>query len=153
MQQHGGKYFARRPPLPLTLGVGSKVQNSFFQNMVMLHIKLNRITDGARRWQLFCQQTPPLALTLGVGSKVKIHLFQKMVMLHIKLKTQSRMQQHGSKYFAHRPPCPTLEWGQKVKIQLFQKMVMLHIKLKGMEHRAPCKHIFSPYTRLKGIKI
>ena len=29
--------------------------------------------------------------------------------------------------------------------QLFQNIVMLHIKLKGMEHRAPCKHIFSPY--------
>ena len=25
---------------------------------------------------------------------------------------------------------------------------MLHIKLKGMEHRAPCKNIFSPYTTL-----
>ena len=25
-------------------------------------------------------------------------------------------------------------------------MVMLHIKLKGMGHRAPRKHIFSPYT-------
>ena len=23
---------------------------------------------------------------------------------------------------------------------------MLHIKLRGMEHRAPCKHIFCPYT-------
>ena len=23
---------------------------------------------------------------------------------------------------------------------------MLHIKLKGMEHRAPCKHKFCPYT-------
>ena len=23
---------------------------------------------------------------------------------------------------------------------------MLHYKLKGMEHRAPCKHIFYPYT-------
>ena len=22
---------------------------------------------------------------------------------------------------------------------------MLHNKLKGMEHRAPCKHVFSPY--------
>ena len=31
MQQHGSKYFARRPPPPeLTLGVGSKDQNSTF---------------------------------------------------------------------------------------------------------------------------
>ena len=27
------------------------------------------------------------------------------------------------------------------------KVVMLHIiKLMGLEHRAPCKHIFCPYT-------
>ena len=32
--------------------------------------------------------------------------------------------------------------GQNVKIKLF----MLHNNLKGMEHRAPCKHKFSPYT-------
>ena len=29
----------------------------------------------------------------------------------------------------------------------FLKVVMLHIKFKGMEHRAPCKHTFCPYTR------
>ena len=32
---------------------------------------------------------------------------------------------------------------QKVKIQLFQNM---NIKLNRMEHRASCKHIFSPCT-------
>ena len=26
-------------------------------------------------------------------------------------------------------------------------MIMLHNNLQGMEHRAPCKHIISPYTR------
>ena len=36
--------------------------------------------------------------------------------------------------------------GGGVKIQLFQNQVMLHNKLKEMEHRASCKHIFSPYT-------
>ena len=56
------------------------------------------------------------------------------------------MQQLGSKYLARRPPPPPDPRGQKVNIQLFQNMVMLHIKLKGMEHRALCKHIFSPYT-------
>ena len=43
MQQHGSKYFARRSlpnyPTP-TLGIESLGQSSFFQNMVMLHIKL-----------------------------------------------------------------------------------------------------------------
>ena len=26
------------------------------------------------------------------------------------------------------------------------KVVMLHIKLKGIEHKAPCKHLFCPCT-------
>ena len=47
---------------------------------------------------------------------------------------KSRMLQHGSKYFARKPPSPC-GLGQKVKIQLnFQNMVTLHIKLKGMAH-------------------
>ena len=41
-----------------------------------------------------------------------------------------------------------LKWGVKRSKQIFfsLKVVMLHIKLKGMEHRAPCKHIFCAYT-------
>ena len=38
MQQHGSKYFANKPPLPLTIGVG--LVGKPFHNMVMLHIKL-----------------------------------------------------------------------------------------------------------------
>ena len=43
--------------------------------------------------------------------------------------------QHGSKYYAHRPPIPPPPpdpGGQKVKIQLFQNMVILHIELKAI---------------------
>ena len=47
--------------------------------------------------------------------------------------------QHGSKYYARRPPTPTLG----VKIQLFQNMVILHIKLKA------CLHPPSPYSWVK----
>ena len=56
------------------------------------------------------------------------------------------MQQHGSKYFACRPPPPALprpwEMGSKGQNStfsenlLFQNMVMLYIKLKGMTHTA-----------------
>ena len=60
------------------------------------------------------------------------------------------MQQHGRKYCVCRPnPTPPPNPGDefdKVLIQLCQNMVMLHNKLKGMQHRAQCKHIFSPYT-------
>ena len=43
------------------------------------------------------------------------------------------MQQHGSKYFAHRRIFDT---GVELKGQTiyFLKEVMLHIKLKGIEH-------------------
>ena len=35
--------------------------------------------------------------------------------------------------------------GSKVKI-IFSEGSQIHIKLMGMEHRAPYKHIFCPYT-------
>ena len=41
------------------------------------------------------------------------------------------MQQHGSKYFAHRPP-PTLGMRSVGHNSTFQNMVMLHIKLKSI---------------------
>ena len=77
---------------------------------------------------------------------------------------QSRMQQHGSKYFAreplppqltkgmgtkgqnsifsvhkhvaYQPPPPALGWGQLVKIHFFQNMVMLYIKLLALTNAA-----------------
>ena len=40
-----------------------------------------------------------------LGQKVKIQLFRTLYPC-ISNKRESRMQQHGSKYFAHRPPPP-----------------------------------------------
>ena len=37
--------------------------------------------------------------------------------------------------------------GSNVNFFLILIVVMLYIKLKEMEHRAPCKHIFCPYTQ------
>ena len=45
MQQHGSKYFSLHPTPP-TLRVRSKGQNSTFSEHVMLHIKLNGITNA-----------------------------------------------------------------------------------------------------------
>ena len=54
-----------------------------FWNIVMLHIKINRITNAAPLYQIFCLQTPPHD---PWGGNVKIQLcFQNMVTLHIKL--------------------------------------------------------------------
>ena len=41
--------------------------------------------------------------------------------------------------------------GVKGQNIFFLKVVMLHIKLNGMERRAPCKHIFCPYTHLQPV--
>ena len=42
----------------------------------------------------------------------------------------------------HTHPCV----GSKSQNIFFLKVVMFHVKLKAMEQRAPCKHIFCPYT-------
>ena len=49
----------------------------------------------------------------------------------------STMQAHSMSL--HTPSAPG--WGQNSK-----KVVMLYIKIIGLGHRAPCKHIFCPYT-------
>ena len=46
--------------------------------------------------------------------------------------------------YLHTPSTPGV--GQKVETFFLLKVVMLHMKLKGIEHRAPCKHTFCPYT-------
>ena len=67
--------------------------------------------------------------------------------------TQIHTRMHARTHIPHPPPHRTRsthvlthtldlqDGGQKVKINLL-KVVKLHIKLMGMEHRAPCKHIF-----------
>ena len=63
----------------------------------------------------------------------------------------SRMQKHGSTFFACRPPPSTYDprgRGQKVKVHFFQSMAKLHIKLKGISNMVanslppdpPCSH-------------
>ena len=70
MQQHGSKYFARRPlPNYPTSDPGDwshLVKGQLFQNMVTLYIKLKIITNAA--------------------TEVKVKLFQNMVTVHIKFK-------------------------------------------------------------------
>ena len=96
-----------------------------------LHIKLKGITNAATWKQIFYQQIliPPPP-TIGVGVKRSKFNFLRTWSCCISNYMESRMQQHGSKYFARRPPNWPWGWGQKIKIQLFQNMVMLHIKLK-----------------------
>ena len=88
MQQHGSKYFARKPPPTTTLGdeVKRSKINFFFYNTVMLQIKLNRIKNAATWSQMsqFYPQTPPPpphththTLTLWLESKGQNSTFSK----------------------------------------------------------------------------
>ena len=57
------------------------------------------------------------------------------------------MHQHGSKYFAHRPPPSTLQVGSKGQNSTFSEHChAAYIKLKRITIAAACKHIFCPYT-------
>ena len=48
IQQHGSKYFAYRPPPPSDAGGRSNGHNQAFQNITVLHIKFNGITNTAK---------------------------------------------------------------------------------------------------------
>ena len=59
--------------------------------------------------------------------------FFRAISCYISNLRESRMQQHGRKYLACRPPPPmSLGMGSKFKTQLYQNMVLLHIKLIGI---------------------
>ena len=66
--QHHGQIFRLQTPLE----IGSKGKNSIFQNMVMLHIKLNGITKYSIMLADILPQTLPLRLW---GQKIKLQLF------------------------------------------------------------------------------
>ena len=78
MQQHGRNYLLVELLHPRPLGWGQKVKIQLFQNMVMLHIKLNGIKNAAT-----CMHMHILDPWGGVKGQ---NNFCKVVMLHIKLK-------------------------------------------------------------------
>ena len=60
---------------------------------------------------------------------------------HVAYQKEWRKEYHASTYYVLTH---TLGW---VKLsEKILKEISLHIKLKGMEHRAPRKHIFCPYS-------
>ena len=125
MQQHGIKYFARRPPPPqppsppprdthiliqTPTTLGSKGQNSTFleHGHVAYQIKGNHECSMVEN---ILTANPGL---WGWGQQVIIQLMQNMVMLHIKLKGITN-EATGSKYFdRRRPSLPhPRPWGSK----------------------------------------
>ena len=107
MQQHGSKYFACRPPLPLTLRLGSKGQTSTLseQGHVAYQIKGNHDCSNMEATYFACRSpSPPPQKNLGVGSIGQNSTFSEHGHVAYHIKWDHEMQQHSSKYFAHRPP-------------------------------------------------
>ena len=88
MQQHGSKYFARRP-LPISNSWGGVKRSKFnvfsHQCQVAYQIKENRECSNMVANILPADPYPPSSLTLGVGSKGRDSaFFLNMVMLYKK---------------------------------------------------------------------
>ena len=89
------------PPTP-TLGIGSVDQNiTFFQNMVMLHIKLKRITNAATWKQIFSLQTPiPQLPSPGNGVSSSNLTFLEHGHVAYQIKWNHEVHQNGNNYLA-----------------------------------------------------
>ena len=145
MQQHGSKLFACRP-LPDPVFWGQKVKIKNFQNMVMLHIRLKRITNAA---------TDPTHLQTLRYKSSKCNFFRTLSYC-ISNSREPQMQQLGSKYLTRRPTPTHLTLGAKRSKLIFFRMVMLHNKVKGwsIEHHANTysllTHTLNLWVGLKG---
>ena len=93
--------------------------------MVIWHIKLKGITNAATWLKIVCPQTFLPADTWDGVSRSKFNFFRTWSCC-ISNKRTSRMQQHGSKYYACRPPpppIPSIRMWLIVNFQLFHDMV------------------------------
>ena len=84
-------------------------------------------------------------MDLGDGAEAKIQLFQNYGHVAYQIKGNDACSNMVANILPVDTPS-TSEVGSKGLKKNLLKVVKLHIKLKGMEHRAPCKHIFCPYT-------
>ena len=143
MQQHGSKYVPADPsPRPWD-GV-KRFKLIFFSEhgQFAYQIKGNHLSNMVAN---ILPADHPLRHWIGVR-RSKFNFFRTSPCCMSNLR-ELQMQQYGCNMVDPDHPDPR-PWGfgQKVKTHFFQNMVMLHIKYKGMEQRASCKHIFSPYT-------
>ena len=114
MPQHGSKYFARRPPPLTTLVIGQLVKIQFFQDMAMLHKKLNGITKCSNMVPNILPTTPPpptMPLTPSIGQH---STFSEHGHVSYQIKGQ-----HGNRYFSHKPLDPG-GWFNRSKFNFFR---------------------------------
>ena len=166
MQQHSYvNILPADPRLPHSpRGWGKKVKIQLFQNMVMLHTKLNGITKCSNMVaNSLPSDTPPLPhdsrgwCQRAWCQKVRIQL-QNMVMLHINLKGIMNAATR-SQLFSPRPPPPppplpqTLRDG--VKIHTFSENGHVAYQIKETQMQQHCGQYFAPtvllHIKLKGI--
>ena len=122
---------------PLTQGVGSKGQSTYFSESshVAYQIKVDEAGSNMVA-NIFHTDTPS---THGVGSKgqtVKNNYFSESSHVAYPIKADEACSNMVPNISTQTHPRPR-GLGQKVKLYLFLKVVMLHIKLKRMEHGAP----------------
>ena len=99
MQQHGSKYFVRRPlPPPPTLGGFNRSKFSFSEHGHAYQIEWNHESSN-----LVATSLPADPLTTDPQGQISTFSEHGHVACHI-FKRESRMQQHGIKYFARRHP-------------------------------------------------
>ena len=98
-----------------------EVQTQVFQNMVMLHIKLNEIKMQQYGRKYFPRRPPPLPSgPWRWGQKVKIQFFKNMVIVHIKLKGITSAATWWQIFCPQTPPPPHDPRGQKVRFNFFR---------------------------------
>ena len=111
-------------PIPTpTLGKGPQGKILRFQNMVMLHIKLKRITKCsnmvANILPTDLPSPPPSLPHPGIGSTGHTKIFQNMVTFHIKFIGIRKCSNMVANILPADPPtCPPR--GQRVKIHFFR---------------------------------
>ena len=116
-------------PPPMTLGVKSQNSTCSKHCHVAYQIQGNHKGSNMVANSLHLDPTPPHTHR-SWGSKVNFFRTMSCCILNYR---ESRMHQHGSKYFARRSsPTPSRPWGQKVKFQPVQNTVRLHIKSMGI---------------------
>ena len=114
MQQHGSKYFARRPlniPITTSLTLGSKGQSSTFSELGQVSYQSQEIPKCSNMLANILLADPPPHPTLGMWSMGQNYFFQNTVMLHIKLKGITKCSIMVAHILPANPPTP-LGWDQ-----------------------------------------
>ena len=132
MQQNGSTYFARKPPPPRTLRVGSKGQNSIFSEQGHVAYQNN----GNRKYSNMVAKslpTDPLT-TLGVGSKGQNSTFFRTWSYCISNLRESQKQQHNRTYFSRRPHPSDPVFGSKSQNSTFSNLRESQMQQHGSKY-------------------